>query len=338
MQAKICKKALSLLLALAMLCGLLVTTAFAADGDSAAYTVSSATAAPGDTVQVTVTLDNQLSKGFYEGNYHITFDSEYLTFQEATLGSAVSEKWTLSVSTPEISIQYRAGSTGGPMYASGTVLELTFLVSEDAPDGDYEIGIDQYIIDLGFIVIENEWFTDNSANDLGVTPTINAGKITVGNGSSGKEALTESNFTGPSEDYFTAAGIEVTPSEDDLSFTVACDNACVVAVDNGDGTYTPLTGTAVEGGYQFTAASAGDNIVVALKGDADGDGTITITDYTAIARALLESDNSRYQALDTLSALVGDADGDGTITITDYTTIARALLESDNSRYAAIAW
>lgn len=144
-----------------------------------------------------------------------------------------------------------------------------------------------------------------------------------------------------------AAGAEITgltsgDTYSSVTFTVSCDLACVAAVTaDGGETYTRLTASANEnGGYNFAIDElTGDvEVVVALKGDADGNGAITITDYTAIARALLQPGNSRYAALSPLRTLTGDADGNGTITITDYTTIARALLQPGNSRYTAIAW
>lgn len=149
-------------------------------------------------------------------------------------------------------------------------------------------------------------------------------EIAVSAGSSGSgetKVLTDANFTGPSEDYFTTAGIKVTPSETDLSFTVACDNACVVAKDNGDGTYTRLTGTAVEGGYQFTAVSASDTIVVALKGDANGDGDVDASDAVKIRRT--DAGGFTANILDDLGILCCDVNGDGDVDAADATRIQR---------------
>lgn len=66
------------------------------------------------------------------------------------------------------------------------------------------------------------------------------------------------------------------------AFTVASENdaACVVLVKKADGTYQKLTATTGENGtHSFTATLAeGDEIVVALKGDVDGNGEIDIAD------------------------------------------------------------
>lgn len=65
-------------------------------------------------------------------------------------------------------------------------------------------------------------------------------------------------------------------------FTVASDNdvACVVLVKKADGSYEKLTATTGENGkHSFTATlAADDSIVVALKGDVNGDGVINNMD------------------------------------------------------------
>ena len=66
------------------------------------------------------------------------------------------------------------------------------------------------------------------------------------------------------------------------TFTVASDNdvACVVLVKKADGTYQKLAAiTGEDGKHSFTATlAADDSIVVALKGDVDGNGEIDIAD------------------------------------------------------------
>lgn len=68
------------------------------------------------------------------------------------------------------------------------------------------------------------------------------------------------------------------------TFTVACDKACVVLVKSGD-TYTKLTAANSGETHSFTATLAeGDEIIVRLKGDVNGDGVVNNTD-TIQARA-----------------------------------------------------
>lgn len=68
------------------------------------------------------------------------------------------------------------------------------------------------------------------------------------------------------------------------TFTVACDKACVVLVKSGE-TYTKLAATNDGNTHSFTATLAkGDEIIVRLKGDVNGDGVVNNTD-TIQARA-----------------------------------------------------
>lgn len=68
------------------------------------------------------------------------------------------------------------------------------------------------------------------------------------------------------------------------TFTVACDKACVVLVKSGE-TYTKLAAANSGETHSFTATLAeGDEIIVRLKGDVNGDGMVNNTD-TIQARA-----------------------------------------------------
>ena len=81
------------------------------------------------------------------------------------------------------------------------------------------------------------------------------------------------------------------------TFTVASGNdvACVVLVKKADGTYQKLTATTADGTHSFTATlAADDSIVVALKGDVDGDGVIT----AAEARKLLGASSGKVTLTD----------------------------------------
>lgn len=110
--------------------------------------------------------------------------------------------------------------------------------------------------------------------------------IKIGNGTN--EGTTENGVTtfkaGTSADAPTitvtapAAGWKLGESN---TFTVASDNdvACVVLVKKANGSYEKLTATTADGTHSFTATlAADDSIVVALKGDVDGNGEIDIAD------------------------------------------------------------
>jgi hypothetical protein len=155
-------------------------------------------------------------------------------------------------------------------------------------------------------LVSSYYFTDDSNLSL-----------TLGSSSSG-DTLTDSSFSGPSTDYFTNAGIIVTPSADDLTFTVTCDEACVVARDNGDGTYSRMTGTLEGNVYKFEAASANDQFVIAVKGDLNGDGDTGGTDASQIDRF-----EAGLRDLTALQVLACDITGDGEVNGTDAAQIKR---------------
>lgn len=71
------------------------------------------------------------------------------------------------------------------------------------------------------------------------------------------------------------------------TFTVACDKACVVLVKSGE-TYTKLTAANSGETHSFTANLAeGDEIIVRLKGDVNGDGVISAADFGQAKAAAL---------------------------------------------------
>lgn len=111
----------------------------------------------------------------------------------------------------------------------------------------------------------------------------------IGNGT-GSESKTENGVTTfPAGSGTGAPTITVTAPASgwvagDNTFTVACGKACVVLVKSGE-TYTKLTAANSGDTHSFTATLAeGDEIIVRLKGDVNGDGVVNNTD-TIQARA-----------------------------------------------------
>lgn len=110
----------------------------------------------------------------------------------------------------------------------------------------------------------------------------------IGNGAAA--GTTENNVTTfPAGTNASAPTVTVTAPENgwaagENTFTVACDKACVVLVKSGE-TYTKLTAANSGETHSFTANLAeGDEIIVRLKGDVNGDGVVNNTD-TIQARA-----------------------------------------------------
>lgn len=171
-------------------------------------------------------------------------------------------------------------------------------------------------------------YTITSPTFAVVDTTLSKLAITVtASGSSGGSTLTvEDNFVAPSASYFADAGITVTPSADDLSFTVACEKACVVAIQKADGTYELLTGDA---NHKFTAQSAEDKIVVAVKGDVSGDGVLSAAEAAQVKAAQL----GLITDFTPLQMLVSDLNGDNTLSAAEAAQIKAAQLGS-----LSLAW
>ena len=163
------------------------------------------------------------------------------------------------------------------------------------------------------------------------------GKVTVG-GNDATIDTSKAPETLPAENISIEGNtMTINPVSTQSGQTVTAP-ACVVLIKNGD-SYTKVAATKNGDKYDFdVSALNGGQIVVAVKGDANGDGEITVADYTAIARSLLQSGANRYQALGAMNSVVGDANGDGEITVADYTAIARSMLQSSNGRYSEINW
>lgn len=138
-----------------------------------------------------------------------------------------------------------------------------------------------------------------------------------------------------------AATVTVTDSYYGV-FTVECPAACAVAIDNGDGTWTRLEATPVEGDtYQFSLNREFPTdiaIAVVVKGDVSGDGALTVRDRTYLSRGLLDPSSKAYLKFEGIMLLAGDTDENGELSVRDRTRLARALLTSDNKAYLPFAW
>ena len=105
------------------------------------------------------------------------------------------------------------------------------------------------------------------------------------------------------------------------TFTVACDKACVVLVKSGE-TYTKLTAANSGETHSFTATLAeGNEIIVRLKGDVNGDGVINTTDAGMAKAASLNKGS--LSGLNLICAMVS---GGTTVKTTDAGQIKAASL------------
>lgn len=117
------------------------------------------------------------------------------------------------------------------------------------------------------------------------------------------------------------------------TFTVACDKACVVLVKSGE-TYTKLAAANSGETHSFTANLAeGDEIIVRLKGDVNGDGIVNALDATLVSRACLSTTHGAYKAFDPLSTCAV-----GTPSALVAMQINRACLSETHAAYQAMTW
>lgn len=159
----------------------------------------------------------------------------------------------------------------------------------------------------------------------------------IGNGTAA--GTTENNVTTfPAGSGTGAPTVTVTAPENgwaagENTFTVACDKACVVLVKSGE-TYTKLTAANSGETHSFTATLAeGDEIIVRLKGDVNGDGIVNTADAMLVSRACLSETHGAYQALDALSTCAVGAPSTA-VTM----QIARSCLSTTHGAYQTMTW
>lgn len=112
------------------------------------------------------------------------------------------------------------------------------------------------------------------------------------------------------------------------TFTVACDKACVVLVKSGE-TYTKLAAANSGETHSFTANLAeGDEIIVRLKGDVNGDGFVNAPDISQIRAAILGK-----TSLSKISMLCATVSGGETAMAPDISQIRADILGKK-----ALAW
>ena len=111
--------------------------------------------------------------------------------------------------------------------------------------------------------------------------------------------------------------------EGDVSFTVWAELACAVGIDNGDGTYTRLPCTTVDGEHRFSVTVTDEDVylVLVFKGDEDLSGRVNLQDSTRIKRVMV--DTLEATALERFAA---DVDGNERMETRDATYIARVMV------------
>lgn len=311
------KRLLALLLVLALSLSLTITTAVAA-GDGLTITVGTVSGQAGETVTVPVTISN--NPGILSAKLKFSFDSTALELTDMINGEIFTgTKAMFQPNLAKATAVLDNSTADDAVSGNGTLLILTFKIKESAAAGDCEVN-----------VTVTQIVGSSSTN---VTAAAVAGKVTV--------TAVEPPAEVPSmEDVDTtklpdAAEVTITA---DGKLNVKNDAACVVLVEKADGSYEKVPAVQnPSGGYEFEIP-ADAKIVVAVKGDVDGNGKVNLRDYSAVVKSLLSSDNSNYSPLSVFGVAVGDVDGNNKINLRDYSAIVKSLLSSDNNNYSAIGW
>lgn len=133
------------------------------------------------------------------------------------------------------------------------------------------------------------------------------------------------------EDIWTVTG---------TTMNVKHDLACVVLVEETDGTYSRLNATAkADGSYDFDVSGVGNKkVVIAVKGDTSGDGNADISDALQIVYSGISNTKPAYQALNSYQACVGELSGDRSVDITDALQIVYSGISTTKPAYAPIEW
>ena len=131
-------------------------------------------------------------------------------------------------------------------------------------------------------------------------------------------------LTNYNEDVITTslpANKQYEPGE--VTFTVTCDMACVVAVENEDGSFTKVPCTTTDSDeheFTVTITDANVKVSVAIRGDTNLDGEIDVVDLSFDKQVM-----SGKRTLTGFAALVADTDGDGEIDVTDLSFVKQVM-------------
>lgn len=302
------RRVLSLLLTAAMVLSLLVV----AGADQQTVTLKTAKSVNGNEVTYTFTLDATGTKGV--GALSFDVKTTNLTF-----------KANSDVYNEVLDTTFRPGVAGVQDGSYGFHTETNRFVAyggDGAKDGTRLLKDSVQLVRLTYTI-------DDAANySLEVTEF----KACY----SGAEAMTTNKYNcviapiggGSTGDYdITPVGKgDNTPAYEveDTSLTVTYSMPCAVAYTTDGVTYTRINATSGSDGsyvYDMSALPENAQITVVVKGDANGDGKITLADST-LARAIFLGKREASEE----ACLAADANGSNSITLADSTLIRAAFL------------
>lgn len=288
-------------------------------GSAGKYTAS----AVGDTKTETA-YGNDTSNANASSGIKITYTAIGIDDENAAITNG--ETYSLNLAELNFPGNYKVRINGGAEQDAAE--SYTFTPSEP---GEYylhfygsqtETAEQNYVVKLTVVQAETPAFEPAIGNGTAAGATEN-GVTTFPAGSGAGAGAPTVTVTAPENGWIAGEN----------TFTVACDKACVVLVKSGD-TYTKLTAANSGETHSFTATLAeGDEIIVRLKGDVNGDGIVNTADAMLVSRACLSETHGAYQALDALSTCAVGAPSTA-VTM----QIARSCLSTTHGAYQAMTW
>ena len=138
------------------------------------------------------------------------------------------------------------------------------------------------------------------------------------------------------------ASIDITESAYGV-FTVTCTQACVVVINNGDGTYSRVNAIPIDNAntYEFRLVNNFSTDIVLevyFCGDLDTNGAVNNQDLGILKLGILRNTNPNYVEMSNLQKVLGNIDKTGNCNNSDLGLLKLGILRSTNPNYQALPW
>ena len=361
------KRLLSLFLSLAVMFTMSITTAAAIDADNGSAAIIAVetvkqTVKVGDEVTLNVSIAN--NPGFVAFDFTIQYDKEKLELQGIEKGSFEGSP-VGNTATGKVNF---IGDVQQECTGDGRLFILKFKVKADCSSGTNvtletttfknasNVMINASVVPGGI----SETSTGGSSTGGSTTGGSTTGGSTTGGSTTGGSttggsttggSTTGGSTTGGSTTGGSTTGGGETESividnktigvaaastiydSENKSLTVTCDQPCVVMIQAADGTLTRLIGTRnSDNTYIFDVSGLpkAAKVVVATKGDANGDGETNAADLALINRAILQG-----KQIGKFDTMICDVNGDGVVNAADLALMNRQYLRGEQLSWDA---
>ena len=206
--------------------------------------------------------------------------------------------------------------------STATVAVLTIKVPANIAVGTYEVGLADIETMVG----------SGTEPNMSFSPAPYGGDVTATLTVTEKQPeVTNISVVAKGTISYTVSGQVVT-----VTHTAACK---VGYWDATNSKYVAISAVATgDGSYSFTAPDGVTEVLLVVKGDVTGEGTINSADTMNITRSLLPTTHAASQALTAVAIFAADVTGEGTINSADTMNITRSLLPATHAAYSVLAW